>query len=102
MKIRFCETCRRIVLTGFDFCPYCGACLQPSSPSGTVSESPGEGPDIASLRPSPDLESPAPVSGSGPVYAGCGDGLSVLDSMIRTLDALDAEIAELETAIGKR
>jgi uncharacterized OB-fold protein len=27
MQIEFCASCGRVVLKGFNFCPYCGFCL---------------------------------------------------------------------------
>jgi hypothetical protein len=40
MQIEFCNSCGRVVLKGFNFCPYCGSALG----SGTAFETVVQGP----------------------------------------------------------
>jgi hypothetical protein len=42
MQIEFCDSCGRVVLKGFNFCPYCGATLR----SGTAFEAAVHGPFV--------------------------------------------------------
>ena len=65
MKIQVCEKCRRVILMGFEYCPYCGCRLR--SHERFQDADPGDEGEIR-LR---------------------------LDRLIRDLDELDAEIADL-------
>ncbi len=74
MKIRFCEKCGRMILVGFEFCPYCGIPIPP--PEGA--------------EPSPSAGKSLSGSGASP------EGRMYVDRLIQDLEALDSEIAELK------
>lgn len=99
MKIRFCESCGRMILAGFEFCPYCGACLQLERAREASS---GRG-NLAPWRIDNGGDSVPDVSAENlPLPLGIGEGRVLLDRLIRDLETLDAEIAELESVHSGR
>jgi hypothetical protein len=79
VKVSFCPDCRRLVLDGFSFCPYCGRALRQAAPSfeGTLEDSLGKAEEL--VRPDP-LERLERLSGE-------------LEELMRDLDELIREEA---------
>ena len=84
MNVRFCPSCRRLILTEFRFCPYCGA------PAGR-----GPGLDEALERPFARIEDAvAPKSGAAGRFAELEETLARLEA------DMDCIIEELERTGG--
>lgn len=75
LNVRFCEDCGRMILVGFEYCPYCGSPVRPVAPPS---------------------ESPAPeaAKGKAPVPRDGREARVLLDRLIRELEVLDAEMVE--------
>jgi|GEM_PF-3423395 len=84
LKVRFCGDCGRMILVGFEYCPYCGS-------------------QVRLVAPPP--EPPAsPEASKNPVGIpqDFRDARILLDRLIRDLETLDAEMEELLAVKGEQ
>jgi len=95
MKIRFCEKCNRMILEGFEFCPYCGVSVK----SQPVEESLPRNAGLSSENLVGRKEQAYPQVSGGECVANrveSQDRLVLLDRLIRDLEILDDEMASIE------
>lgn len=84
LKVRFCGDCGRMILVGFEYCPYCGSQVRPVAP------------------PSEPPASPEAAKTPVGIPQDFRDARILLDRLIRDLETLDAEMEELLAVKGEQ
>lgn len=87
MNVRFCPSCRSLILADFRFCPYCGESVAPRGPElSEALDGAFEG-----------LEAREAARPGGPGAARCGDVFARAEENLERLEAdMDLLIEEME------
>jgi hypothetical protein len=78
MKIALCESCGRVILRGFIYCPYCGVALHAGPAMGPATDS--------SFRRLEAMQTQARAEH--------------IDELLERLDGLEADVEEILNGIG--
>ena len=89
LNVRFCGDCGRMILVGFEYCPYCGSRI-PATSEGTV---PPAGCGLTARPVALPAEPSVPEAAKGKAAIPRDVGI-LLDRLIRELEVLDAEMEE--------
>lgn len=83
-----------MILADFDFCPYCGVCVitRPTGDPFAAEAAPSETPEPSCET----VSSRAPEESASVSPKNSREGLVLLERLIRDLETMDAEIADME------
>lgn len=92
LRVRFCGNCGRMILLGFEFCPYCGSPVRP----GPEGQDFRPGTELSARQVFPPSAAPDPGSprGAPSIPRDAREARLLLDRLIRELEVLDAEMEE--------
>jgi len=93
LNVRFCGDCGRMILVGFEYCPYCGSRIHRAS-EGRASPAGGR---LTARQVAPPCESPSVPDTSRDgrsILRDNRDPRILLDRLIRELEVLDEDIEE--------